>query len=217
MLLAIDTASKLLGIALHDGQNLIADHAWYTTNQHNVELSPAIDAMLVKAGIAPGQLTAIAVAQGPGSYTGLRIGMAVAKAMALALQLPLVTVPTHDIVAVATSYYKGALYVSVQAGRGRVTLQRYRWQKGGWIQADEPFNVTWDEFLEGVDKNILVSGEIDARAQSLMATTYPHVEIVPAAQRLRRAGYLAELGYTRLDEFIDVDPALAAPIYLKKP
>lgn len=222
MLLALDTASHLLGMALHNGQQILAEHAWHTTHQHSVELSPALDDMLAKAGLTPQDLSAVAVAQGPGSYTGLRIGLAVAKAMAQALHIPLIAVPTPDIVAAAMPYYKGSLYVAVEAGRGRVNLQRYYWKKGEWSSVDEPENTAWQDFLAQLERPVLISGEVSAAGQRLIETAHQQedkpVELAPAAQRLRRAGYLAAVAHQRLatSEALG-DPALVTPIYLNAP
>ncbi len=218
MFVAIDTATRLLGIALHSGYNLLAEHSWYTRNRHNVELAPAIEKMLKQAQVDPRELTGIAVAQGPGSFTGLRIGMAFAKSLAFALQIPLIPVPTFDIVAYATPYFKGSLYTVVQAGRGRIHGQRYRWKKGGWEFADPPFNASWAEFIESLDKTALISGEIEQQGfAAIEAAGNEAIEVASGSQRLRRAGYLAELAYSRQSELETTDPALITPIYLKKP
>ena len=218
MFLAIDTATRLLGIALHNGYDLLAEHSWYTRNRHNVELAPAVEKMLDQAQVAPPDLTGIAVAQGPGSFTGLRIGMAFAKSMAFALQIPLIPVPTFDIVAYSTPYFKGSLYTVVQAGRGRIHGQRYRWKKGGWEIAEDPFNASWPEFVESLDGSALISGEIDQQGFAAIEG-YPDkaIEVASGSQRLRRAGYLAEVAYARQAELETTDPALITPIYLKKP
>lgn len=218
MFVAIDTATRLLGIALHSGYNLLAEHSWHTRNRHNVELAPAIEKMLKQTQVDPNELTGIAVSQGPGSFTGLRIGMAFAKSMAFALQIPLIPVPTFDIVAYATPYFKGSLYTVVQAGRGRIHGQRYRWKKGGWDAADPPFNASWPEFIESLDKTVLISGEIEQQGfAAIESADNTSIEVASGSQRLRRAGYLAELAYTRQAELETTDPALITPIYLKKP
>lgn len=214
MILAIDTSTRLISIALHSGTQLLAEHSWHSANQHSVELTPAIHMMLDKAGVNTSELQAVAVARGPGSFTGLRIGIAVAKAMALALQLPLVAIPTFDITAYATPYFKGSLYVAVQAGRGRIHVLRYRWQKGDWSPADEAENTDWETFMQTLDKTALISGDIDAHGYALLEDTDKSIEIAPGTQRLRRAGYLAELALQQLAEGESPDPSLVKPIYL---
>ena len=218
MFIAVDTATRLLGIALHNGYDLLAEQSWYTRNSHNIELAAAVEKMLTQAQVAPPDVTGIAISQGPGSFTGLRIGMAFAKSMAFALQVPLIPVPTFDVVAYATPYFKGSLYAVVQAGRGRIHGQRYRWKKGGWETAEPAFNTSWPEFIESLDKSALISGEIDQQGfAALEANVDKAIEVASGSQRLRRAGYLAELAYARQSDLTTTDPALVTPIYLKKP
>ena len=218
MILAIDTSTRWLGMALHTGTMLVAEHTWQTANQHSVELPPAIDAMLARAGVGASQLTALAVAQGPGSFTGLRIGLSLAKGMALALGVPLVGASTFDVVAMATPQFKGSLYVVLQAGRGRVHVQKYRWLKGMWQAAHDAINTDWASLLPQFDKAALLSGELDADTVAMLATNAPTVTLAPPAQRLRRAGYLAELAWQKLaDSSTPSDPSLIAPIYLSTP
>lgn len=217
MLLAIDTSTHYLNIALHNGQQLLAEHTWYSANQHSVELSPAIESMLAKSGVTPHDLTAIAIAQGPGSFTGLRIGMAVAKALAQALNIPLIPVKTFDILATATPYFRGSLYVAVQAGRGRVLVQRYRWTKSMWEAVEEPVNTDWASFLQTLDKAALITGEVDGAGQGLIEQVGDSVELAPSVQRLRRAGYLAEIALTRIADKDIPDPMMVVPLYLNTP
>ena len=97
MILAIDTATRWTGLALHDGTSIIAEMGWQAINTQTIELSPAIAEMWRRTNTTATQLKGIAVAIGPGSYTGLRVGVAVAKGLALANGTPLVAVSTLDI------------------------------------------------------------------------------------------------------------------------
>ncbi|MEO8397708.1 MAG: tRNA (adenosine(37)-N6)-threonylcarbamoyltransferase complex dimerization subunit type 1 TsaB, partial [Chloroflexota bacterium] len=96
-LLAIDTATQFISIALHDGQQMLAEQTWISENHHTVELAPAVRALLINAHLSPAELSGLAVSIGPGSYTGLRIGVALAKGIATAQRIPLVGISTLDI------------------------------------------------------------------------------------------------------------------------
>ena len=76
MLLAIDTATRIMSLALHDGRNLLAEMTWHTANNHTAELAPAIQDILRRCDTTMTGLTAVGVSTGPGSFTGLRIGVA---------------------------------------------------------------------------------------------------------------------------------------------
>ncbi|MCZ2097449.1 MAG: tRNA (adenosine(37)-N6)-threonylcarbamoyltransferase complex dimerization subunit type 1 TsaB [Anaerolineae bacterium] len=217
MLLAIDTASQFMSLALHDGRQIGYEATWRSRNNHTVELAPAIRAALASAGQALGDLSAIAVAQGPGSFTGLRIGLGVAKGLAQARGLPLVAIPTLEIVAAGVPPLGSRLIAVLQVGRGRLCAQPFAWAGAGWT-GDGPAEITtWARTLDTVRGETLVAGEIDDAGRALLDATDRPVRAVPGAYALRRAGMLAELAWSRVAAGATDDPALVTPIYLHQP
>src|SRR5512138_2408534 len=99
MLLAVDTSTTWIGLALYDGMRVLGEMTWQSKNHHTVELSPGINELLNRCGVTTANLGALGVAIGPGSFTSLRIGLAMVKGMALALRIPVVGVPTLDVLA----------------------------------------------------------------------------------------------------------------------
>ncbi|MAS37934.1 MAG: tRNA (adenosine(37)-N6)-threonylcarbamoyltransferase complex dimerization subunit type 1 TsaB [Anaerolineaceae bacterium] len=222
MLLAIDTATRLMSLALHDGHQLLAEQTWYTANNHTAELAPAVVDLLARCEVAVTDLTAMGVSVGPGSFTGLRIGVALAKGMAAAQHLPLVGVSTLDTLAAGQPpYLRHALITVVEAGRGRIIAATYRWGKNQWVSRGEAQLMTWQTLLETVDGPAYITGDVDdkgyAAVQHAQTDAEVPVRIAPPAWRLRRAGFLAEIAYERLNELGNdaFDPALAAPLYVK--
>ena len=219
MILAVDTATQWTGIALHDGTTVIAELGWRSVNTQTIELAPTVKQFLGKADATPGDLVAIAVAVGPGSYTGLRVGLGFAKGMALAYQLPLIGVPTLDIVATSFGRNDGNLIIVAEAGRQRVCANTYRWGRLGWQAANEPDIVSWPDLLAQVADldDVTFAGEISVDARKLIRNTSRRYRIVSAAAGARRAGYLAEIGWRRLRRNALDDAAELAPIYLRDP
>ena len=128
MLLAIDTATDQMSIALHDGETLLADITLHVGRQHSAQLAPMIEQMMTVTGRRPEDLTALAVAVGPGSYTGTRIGVALAKGMAAVRNLPLVPVTTLEIVVQQCHpAMNTTLLATVSAGRQRVIWATYQY------------------------------------------------------------------------------------------
>ena len=220
MLLAIDTATRLISLALHDGQSVAAESTWQTDQYHTAELAPQAALLLRRAGVDPAQLQAIAVAIGPGSYTGLRIGLGFAKGLALAQGVPLVGVPTLDGLMRAQPQRAERALALLQAGRGRVSAAPYRWdlRKLRW-EADGAVRVLeWaalaDELAAepGEARPVYVAGEIDAAGAELLRGLKGRVRLASPAQSLRRAGFLAEIGWERLRAGAD-DPSRLAPVY----
>ncbi|MBN1121617.1 MAG: tRNA (adenosine(37)-N6)-threonylcarbamoyltransferase complex dimerization subunit type 1 TsaB [Anaerolineae bacterium] len=220
MLLAIDTATRTISIAIHDGQSILAEETWRTANHHTVELTPALQHLFDRAGITPADLTALAVALGPGSYTGLRIGMSLAKGLALAASppLPIVGIPTLDIVAAAQPHLAERLCAITQAGRGRINAAFYDWHpESGWLSdraGDAPFICTWDELLPRFGQPTQVAGEIDAQGREKLSAVPGRVLIANGSNCLRRAGFLAESALKKLESGAETNPALLVPIYL---
>lgn len=218
MLLAIDTATRWMGLALRDETAVIAETGWRSVNTQTIELAPTIAALLARANVTASDLTAVAVANGPGSYTGLRVGLAAAKGLALARQIPLIGVPTLDIVAAALGPLDGQLIVVAEAGRTRIHAASYAWAAGrGWQAAQPAVLTTWEALLETIAQKTLVAGEVSAQAIRLMRDSGRSIAAVRAAASVRRAGYLAEIGWMRLKRGLVDDASALAPDYLRAP
>ncbi len=218
MILAIDTATRWAGLALHDGTAVLTEYGWVCANNHTVELPPAIQEIFNRAGITAADLSGIAVSIGPGSYTGLRVGLAIAKGLAIANRTPLVGVSTLDIVAAAIAPAPEQLLVTAEAGRTRVCAALYRWQeRKGWQPISPPTIDTWQNLLSTLDKPTTFAGEITAEAAKLIRNTHKQFHVAPAAASVRRAGYLAEIGWQRLRKGKIDDTSQLTPVYLKNP
>jgi tRNA threonylcarbamoyladenosine biosynthesis protein TsaB len=216
MILAIDTATRATSVALHDGQQVAAEMTWLTENYHTVELAPTVAGLLDRVGVRPADLEAIALAKGPGSFTGLRIGMSFAKGLALAASppLPLIGVPTLDISAIAQPRVLGRLCAVAQAGRGRVNAGFYRQGPEGWEAEGDPVIVNWDDLLPLLEGPTQLCGEIDRAGYERLQTLGDRVMIASPAASLRRAGFLAELARRRLALGAVDEAATLAPLYL---
>lgn len=99
MILAIETSGPVCGVALHDGARVVAEREDERPRIHDAVLDGQVKQVLSAAGVAPSDLRAVACAIGPGSFTGIRIGMSMAKGLCYALRIPLVAVPTLDAMA----------------------------------------------------------------------------------------------------------------------
>ncbi len=216
MLLALDTATRFASLALHDGRVLRYETTWEAGRQHTTQLMPRIVAALEDLRLGPDALRAVAVALGPGSFTGLRVGLAIAKGLALALQIPLVGVPTLDILAAAQGQSRYPLITVIQAGRGRLCAARYRW-RNGWRRREGFFLTTWEDLLASITRPTLLCGEIDEKGFHLIGGLGEWVTVLPPACCLRRAGFLAELAWERVRSGETDDPATLAPLYINWP
>lgn len=217
MILALDTATRVISLAVHDGHEVIAELTWRTDSHHTVELTAAVADLLDRAAIAANSLQAIAVALGPGSYTGLRIGLSLAKGLALASvpPIPLIGIPTLDITALGQPHAFDRLCVVSQAGRGRVNAGFYHWHHDGWQPDGPPVTLSWPDLVARLETPTQIAGEISATGRDSLASLGDRVLIAPGAFALRRAGFLAELACRRLATGKIDDPAALAPVYLQ--
>jgi len=215
VLLAIDTATQVASLALHDGDSLRAEMTWALSERHTVELMPRIEWMLSQLGCAACDLTGVAVSIGPGSFTGLRVGLAIAKGLALANNIPIVGVPTLDIVACAQPAVGGPLVAVLQAGRGKLSTMRYRRVRGEWRAQGEVKVTTADRIGKDWDKPTLLCGELEAaEREKIRARLGDRVKLADPAHALRRAGFLAELAWRRLRVGKADDLDALKPIYI---
>ncbi len=226
MLLAMDTATQIISLALHDGDRLLMECTLTVGRNHSARLAPMVRQAMAQFDLTAADLQALAVSVGPGSYTGLRIGVALAKGMAAVRSIPLVPVSTLDALAAGQTLHdpQAALVALVSAGRRRVISGEYRRQNGRWKAQGPPALQSWDDLLASYeDLPLWLTGEISRQGLEKVQAAIAggqSIRLRPAAERLRRAGYLAEEAWRRLraasaEEHFPADRVM--PLYLKPP
>jgi len=219
ILLALDTSTRLAGIALYDGdRGLLSEFSWHSANRHTVELVPQIAHVLDQAGISVADLRAVAVALGPGSFTGLRVALSVAKGLAVSSGLTLLGVPTLDAVAYPHQGQSLPIVALVQAGRGRVCWARYTPGQAGPGPQGTYMLSTVSDLAGAIAHPTLFAGELMASDRATLAGRLEENAIfLTPARTMRRPGFLAEIAWSRLEVGDADDPATLSPIYLHQP
>lgn len=160
--LAIDTSNQALGVALYDEDKVIGEYITNLKKNHSVRIMPAIQLLMKDCEQSPKDLTKIVVAQGPGSYTGVRIGVTIAKTLAWSLHLPLVGISSLEILAAgAGRYFNGVVAPIFDARRGQVYSGLYRYQNNELVTVQNDALVMmaeWAEKLKSTEKQILFIG-----------------------------------------------------------
>ena len=217
-LLAIDTASNFAGLALWGGGQVWAEETWYSTMAHSVQLMPRVDRMLKTRDLDVQELAAIAVSTGPGSYTGLRIGMAAAKGLALPHRLPLIGIPTLDATAHPFRGETRPVWAVLSAGRGKLGVACYDAADDGWKQVAVPTITTVEGLVDLINTPAVLVGEIDPTAAfHLCQALGPDLYVPSPTHRFRRPGCVAEMAAERLSANHVDDLATLTPIYLRTP
>jgi len=220
MLLAVDTATHTASLALYEEAKgrVLGEESWVSINNHTVELMPRLVRLFDQQQITPEALTGLVASLGPGSFTGLRIGLSVLKGLAMAWKLPIVGIPTLDVVARPHMTQGLPIWAILQAGRGRICAGHYVHQKGRWRRRGETQLTTLEELCSQITEPVLFCGELDTHdAEQVQGTFAFKVSVVTPAASLRRAAFLAELGWERLARGDTDDPATLSPIYLHNP
>lgn len=213
MLLAVDTSTAQVGLAVYDGSQVIAEYAWRSRQRHTVELAPAISELLRRCGLTMENIHALGVALGPGSFTSLRVGLSLIKGLALSRGLPLIGIPTLNILAAAQAPSKLPLVVAIQAGRGRLAAGWYKSSRKGWQSKGAPRVVSFQALVEEVTGPVMMCGELTAEERQTLAAN-PEIHLVSPAHSVRRPAILAELAWARWQAGNVDDQSTLAPIYL---
>ena len=212
MELSIDTASEMATIALSEDGALVAETTWRCRRNHTVELLPSVERLLAQAGVEKGEITAVFACVGPGMYTGLRVGVTVAKGLAHALSVPTVGVGRLELDAYPHAAFPGEIVAVHKAGRGDLAWASYRGDP--WRETNEPQLAKPDALAARINGPTLITGEVDDSLREMIGDQATYAS--PAAS-VRRAGALAELGHARLVAGNRTDAALLKPVYLRPP
>lgn len=215
MLVAIDTATRFASLALYEPGKVLAEYTWQSNDNHTVEMMPSLVDMLTRQGARPDQVKAIAVTIGPGSFTGLRIGLAVAKGLAMSLDVPVLGAPTLDILPYAIGHIGLPNWSVIQAGRARLCYAEYRYRKGIWHRQSEFEVGRVADFVERLHGFTHVCGELSqAEREAIKERLGDAAVIVSPVFSLRRAAFLADIAWRRFEQGdVDVVESLS-PTYL---
>ncbi|MHC1740351.1 MAG: tRNA (adenosine(37)-N6)-threonylcarbamoyltransferase complex dimerization subunit type 1 TsaB [Anaerolineaceae bacterium] len=214
MLLAVDTSTQTIGLALYDGAQVLGEMHWQTKTHHTVELAPAVDELLSRCKVEPSELKALACALGPGSFTSLRIGLAFAKGLALSLNIPILGIPTFAYLVASQPLQEFPLAAVLPAGRGRLAVGWYQNSENRWQPSQEPLIMTAEELSGLISEPTIIVGEFDAEERQTLGRKWKNALVASPAQCVRHPGMLAELAWNRFKAGEQDEPISLSPIYL---
>lgn len=212
-LLAVDTSAERAGIALFDGDDL-HEATWSAARTQTTQVLVRIEQQMRALEIGPDELGSVAVASGPGTFTGLRVGVSLAKGFALGRQIPLLGIPTLRATALPWMLANVPVVAVLPAGRGRLVWQSFRVDHLADDEQAMPVNGTPQELLDGVDDlqvNAIV-GELPPALQGALESS--PVPVVAQPGLGSRIGAIARLGWSRQLRGERDDLATLEPTYI---
>ena len=193
-----------------DEERLVAEYLLDVSVTHSERLMAAVDRVLADARWTPRTLGGLAVAVGPGSFTGLRIAVSTVKGLALALRLPVAAVPTLDAMAAALPWAAVPVCPVLDARKGEVYASLYRPAGGGAMRrAWEYLALSPSALAARLTEPTLVVGDGAAAIDS------PHALFLPPPRRLPSPACVGALGLERLRRGDTVAAAALTPLYLR--
>jgi tRNA threonylcarbamoyladenosine biosynthesis protein TsaB len=218
IVLAIDTATPQVAVALGDGGEVRGEVRLVGSRRHAEQLAPAIRYLCDESGIRLDQLAAIAVGNGPGLFTGLRVGVTTAKVMAQALRVPVVAVPSLDLVAYPLAHTTRLIVTVLDARRHEVFSARYRPVPGG-VQREGAYMVgSVHELvndLEATGDEVLLAGNGVAQYRAELGALERAEHAGPAFDYPSVAA-LVELASVRVEQEQFGSPWDVQPLYLRE-
>lgn len=217
MELTIDTSTSLSSLALSQEGRVVMGLHWHSAQNQTAELLPHLDFLLSRAGVGLSALSFIGVARGPGSFNGLRVGLATAKGLALALGLPLLGVSTLEAIAYEGRGVGMPLCPLLPAGMGRWAFALFEERGEGWHRLREEAIATPQEIAQGLKGPTLFCGELSSPLKGELKQLMGRRARFLVGGEGGRAGGAAALGWQRWQRGERDDPAALQPLYLRPP
>jgi len=219
IVLGIDSSTQVNTIALLQDGQLLCEAVLNTSKNHSQRLMPMIDILLKEAGLEIKNIDGVAISSGPGSFTGLRIGMATGKALAWSLGKPVVGIPSLDGIAFNVQGAAGTICPILNARRNQVYTAIYRISKGELERTSDYMAIEPIELIKYLQdhKQVTLLGDGIEEFASLFTESLGDRLVIPSSpNRLPRASHIAYLGWKRLSKGEADDIINLAPLYVRQ-
>jgi len=200
-ILAIDTSNQTMGVAILKENQISGEIVTNIKKNHSVRLMPAIDKLMNEISLTPEELNKIVVAKGPGSYTGVRIGLTTAKTMAWALNIPVVGVSSLEALTYHGRFFSGYICPFFDARRGRVFSGIYKWEMNKPVPVYDESNLPMEKllkiFAEEGKEVLFLSPDIALYKELISEELGALAHIPEEVYHLAKPSHLALAGMTR--------------------
>ena len=214
-LLALETATLAGGAALLDDGRLVGENRLNIALTHSERLMAVVDGLLGDCGWTVESLDALAVSIGPGSFTGLRVGAATAKGLALALELPVAPVPTLDALAATLPFASATVCPLLDARKGEVYCSLYRWSEAGMERCWDYLALPPESAAARLEAPVIVLGDGVPACRPYLARLGAGVREAPPVHTLPSPAVVGALGHAILARGGGIPAEQLAPLYLR--
>jgi len=215
-ILATDTSTDTLTVAVCDAHAVLAEIVVHAPRTHSERLLRTADNLLAQAGLSLAEVDALAVGIGPGSFTGLRIGIAAWKGLALGTGLPLVGVPSLDALAGVHAEAERPVCPVLDARMGEVFYSIHDPGAQGMSPRFGPAVGPVSELIARVNGPVLLAGDGAIRYREELSAGLPEARFAPPLQDHARAAAVALEGLRLLEAGESGDAGAVRPVYLRK-
>ena len=220
LILGIETATDRVGCAIGSHEGVRALHEVTGGRRHAETLAPSIEFVCRQADVALSELGCIAVDIGPGLFTGMRVGIATAKAMAHALRIPVIGIASLDLLAFPLRHTDRMIVAVIDARRGEVYHARYRQAPGGLQRLSDPVVGTPEDLVGELvlrTDDLLLVGDGALRYRDHIATELPKALFADSWLSYPSAAPLVQLAHAQALREQFVQPWELEPLYLRQP
>ena len=218
-ILAIDTATMVSSVAVATEERVLAELTAETRFTHSETLVANIEEVLRLADVKREDLSAVAASLGPGSFTGLRIGLAAAKAIAYALSIPLVGVPTLEVLAAAFPSPGAVIAPMIDAQKGNGYFALYQWTETG-LECEKEVSVASPQEIAAVIAEakgpVTLAGDFARKLMQKGVELPENAMLAPITHIMPRAALVAARAVVRLKNGEGKSPMELEPIYVRR-
>lgn len=214
-LLALETATLAGGAALLDDGRLVGESRLNIALTHSERLMAVVDRLLQDCAWDVADLDALAVSIGPGSFTGLRVGAATAKGLALALEIPVAPVPTLDALAATLPFADAPVCPLLAARRGEVYCSLYRWTGAVMERQWDYLALPPEVAVARLDAPVIVLGDGVAACRPYLARLGPGLREAEPVHSLPSPAVVGALGHAILAAGGGIPAERLTPLYLR--
>ncbi|MGO1372502.1 MAG: tRNA (adenosine(37)-N6)-threonylcarbamoyltransferase complex dimerization subunit type 1 TsaB [Senegalia sp. (in: firmicutes)] len=219
-ILVIESSTRVATCAVMDDDSLLGEHIINDNMTHSVKLMPSVASLMENLGLQPKDIDVYAVAVGPGSFTGLRIGIASIKAMAHAHKKKTIAIPTMDALAFNIPFADGIIVPMLDARRDRVYCGIYKWVDSKFIveMEQDVLNIKdLIDLLKKRDEKIIINGDVKEKYEDMLKEELgERVIFSTKAGQMPRASSVAELALIKFNNNESIDYKDLLPEYLRK-